>query len=307
VTRSRRSIIRAVSRRSVARRQWAALAIVMLASVGFLVTIIADRRLYAMTAEPSPAAAIILQDYSNFSHQSPNHVSLQCASCHARAADNSARPPLPGHKACTSCHLAQFVTPNIPMCSICHVDVQGANAPVKAFPEKFKESFNVKFDHAQHMSGPARPSQGCASCHNRPLARGAALSIPVGLSAHNQCYVCHTPNSQSSTGRDIGSCNACHALAPYARTSTSGRAFRASFSHAEHGARQRLGCADCHNLTAGLPQSKQVSFPRTAQHFPTGRSLSCMTCHNGRRAFGDELNFKDCRRCHKGQTFRMPL
>jgi c(7)-type cytochrome triheme protein len=260
-----------------------------------------------MTAEPAVAAASTAQDYAKFSHGSASHSSIECASCHRRTADNSARPLLPGHKACTGCHLSQFVTPQIPMCSICHTDVNGPNAPVRAFPEKFNESFNVRFDHAGHMSGPVRPSQGCAACHDRPLARGAALSIPAGLSAHNQCYVCHTPNSQSAAGRDIGSCDICHALAPYTRTSTAGRAFSASFSHAQHGARQRLGCTDCHSLSAGLAQSRQVSSPRASQHFPMGRSLSCMTCHNGRRAFGDDLAFKDCRRCHKGQTFRMPL
>lgn len=268
---------------------------------------IAGRRFFASTAERLPSTSSTTQDYAKFTHTNSSHASLECASCHRRTVDNSAKPQLPGHKACTSCHLAQFVTPQIPMCSICHTDVSGPNAPVRAFPERFKESFNVRFDHAQHMSGPARPAQGCASCHDRPINRGVALSIPAGLSAHNQCYSCHTPNSQSSAGRDIGSCNTCHAIGPYARTSTGGRAFRASFSHAQHGARQRLGCTDCHQVTAGLPQSRQVSSPRTAQHLSTGRAISCMTCHNGRRAFGDELNFRDCRRCHKGQTFRMPV
>lgn len=289
----------------VAGRQTLRLVIVLVATALFLSTMIAGRRLFAMTAERASTASAT-QDYSKFTHTSSSHASIQCASCHRRAADNSARPTLPGHKACTSCHLAQFVTPQIPMCAICHTDVNGPTAPVRAFPERFKESFNVKFDHAQHMSGQARPARGCASCHDRLVNRGVALSIPAGLSAHNQCYSCHTPNSQSPAGRDIGSCNTCHALRPYARTSTAGRAFRASFNHAQHGARARLSCADCHQLTAGLPQSKQVSLPRTAQHFSVGRSISCMTCHNGRRAFGDDLNFRDCRRCHKAQTFRMP-
>jgi c(7)-type cytochrome triheme protein len=299
------SLAGACLRHRVVKRQSLRLVIVLVAIAGFLLTMIAGRSLFAMTVERASTPSTT-QDYAKFTHTTSSHASLECASCHRRAADNSARPQLPGHKACTSCHLAQFVTPQIPMCSICHTDVNGPNAPVRAFPERFKESFNVKFDHAQHMSGPVRPALGCASCHDRPVNRGVALSIPAGLSAHNQCYSCHTPNSQSSAGRDIGSCNTCHAIAPYARTSTGGRAFRASFSHAQHGARQRLGCADCHQLTAGLPQSRQVSSPRTAQHFSTGRSISCMTCHNGRRAFGDDLNFQDCRRCHKGQTFRMP-
>ncbi|HEX8136271.1 MAG TPA: cytochrome c3 family protein [Pyrinomonadaceae bacterium] len=288
------------------RRQWVALAVFLLAGLGFLSMMIAGRRSQAMTARLSSASPVA-QDYGKFSHTSASHLSLQCASCHQRATGNAARPPLPGHKACTGCHLAQFVTPQVPMCSICHTDTSGPNAPVRPFPEKFNESFNVKFDHAQHVTGAARSSKGCAACHDRPAARGAALSIPAGLSAHNQCYVCHTPGSQSATGRDISSCGTCHATAPYTRTPTTARAFRAGFSHAEHGARQRLACTDCHQVAGGLPQSRQVSSPRTAQHFPAGRSLSCMTCHNGRRAFGGDLAFKDCRRCHTGQTFRVPL
>lgn len=293
------------ARTRAARRQWIAFAVFLLAGFGLLLTLIAGRRSQAMTAGPSPAPALA-QDYGRFSHISGTHLSLQCASCHQRGQDNSARPQLPGHKSCTGCHLAQFVTPQVPMCSICHTDTSGPNAAVRSFPEKFKESFNVKFDHAQHVTGLARSSKGCAACHDRSIARGAALSIPAGLSAHNQCYACHTPGSQSSTGRDISSCGTCHATAAYTRTPTSARAFRAGFSHAEHGARQRLACMDCHQIAAGLAQSRQVSSPRTSQHFPAGRSLSCMTCHNGRRAFGGDLAFKDCGRCHTGQTFRVP-
>ena len=85
-------------------------------------------------------------DYSSFRHNSQRHASLACTTCHERR-DNSATPRFPGHKACTSCHLAQFVTPNVPMCVICHTDVNSSNPPLKSFPTKFNESFNVKFDH----------------------------------------------------------------------------------------------------------------------------------------------------------------
>jgi hypothetical protein len=241
-------------------------------------------------------------DYSKFRHSSQRHASVACSNCHRRA-DNSARPSFPGHKDCTGCHLSQFTTPNVPMCSICHVNVNGNSPPLKSFPDKFKESFNVKFDHAQHLSGAARPKNGCSSCHSSPLRRGVALSIPNGLSAHNQCYECHTPNAQSK-GRDIAACNVCHDQKAYARTPTDAAAFRFAFSHAQHGARQRLGCNDCHNYAAGLPQRRQVDSPRAQEHFPAGNN-TCATCHSGRRAFGGDLDFKNCRRCHTGQTFRI--
>jgi hypothetical protein len=244
-------------------------------------------------------------DYSNFRHTSQRHASLACSSCHQRS-DNSATPRFPGHKACTGCHLAQFVTPNVPMCVICHTDVNNSNPPLKSFPLKFNESFNVKFDHAQHMTGAARPQSGCSTCHSRIGGRAAALRIPAGIAAHNQCYTCHTPSSKSPSGREIASCAVCHDQRPYSRTTTNARAFRFAFSHAKHGTGQRLACADCHLLTAGAPQSRQVSSPAASEHFPAARQ-TCLTCHNGRRSFGGDLAFKDCRRCHTSATFKMPM
>jgi c(7)-type cytochrome triheme protein len=241
------------------------------------------------------------QDYSKFLHTSSKHAAIGCNECHRRA-DNSSRPSFPGHKACTSCHLTQFTTPTLPMCSICHQSVNGNDPPRKAFPDKFKESFNMKFDHAQHMTGSARPKNGCIGCHSGGLRRGAALSIPAGMGAHDGCYTCHTPNA-TANGRDLASCGVCHATKAYARTPTDSPAYRIGFSHAEHSTRQRLECASCHNYTAGLPQRRQVSSTRAQQHFPTGNN-SCATCHNGRRSFGGDLDFKACRRCHEGSSFR---
>lgn len=261
-------------------------------------------RLTLAAATANRAAQGSELDYSKFIHSSQRHASLACTSCHERG-DNSATPKFPGHKACTNCHLSQFVTPAVPMCQICHANVQSSNPPLKGFPSRFNESFNVKFDHAQHNTGAARPPNGCNGCHNRPLLRGAALSIPVGLNAHNGCYTCHTPSSKTNSGKEMASCGVCHDQKLFARTSTNSRAFRLAFSHAKHGPRQRLACADCHSLIAGAPQSRQVSSPAPAEHFPRGR-MNCLTCHNGRRSFGGDLAFKDCRRCHTGQTFRQP-
>src|SRR5262249_19513589 len=197
-------------------------------------------------------------DYSTFKHASERHASLACTACHRRAPDNSATPLWPGHKACTDCHLNQFLTPVAPMCIICHTNLSGGNPPLKHFPPSLKESFNEKFDHAQHTSGGVRPKNGCASCHDHLLRGGAAFAIPAGLSAHNQCYTsgCHTPDSKSQSGREIASCGVCHGQARYLRTSTNARAFGASFSHAKHGPRQRLECASCHTLTVGLPPGR---------------------------------------------------
>ena len=245
-------------------------------------------------------------DYSNFKHTSQRHTSLACVACHQRS-DNSATPRFPGHKACISCHSGQFVTSNTPLCVICHTDVNSSNPPLRSFPARFNESFNVKFDHAQHMNGAARPQSGCSACHNRMGARAAALGIPAGIAAHNNCYGCHTPSSKSQSGREIASCGVCHDQKAFARTTTNARAFRFAFSHTKHGSAQRLACADCHHLSAGAAQTRQVSSPAAVEHFVSTRGMTCLSCHNGKRSFGGDLAFKYCGRCHTSASFKMPL
>lgn len=251
-------------------------------------------------ALPSPATSAAVQgEGSKFSHAVAQHAAQSCDSCHRRE-DNSAQPRLPGHKACIDCHTTQFTTPNSPLCLGCHTNVESNNPPLKAFPGL--SQFGMRFDHAQHMSGAAHPEQGCTACH-APARRGVALTIPVGLAAHNDCYQCHTPGAQGPSGRQIGSCNTCHALGGYGRVSTSAAAYRVNFTHAGHGPRQGLRCDDCHQVRSGVPRTQQVTAPRPEQHFGSGRAQSCMTCHNNRRAFGGD-DFADCKRCHTGQTFR---
>lgn len=262
--------------------------------------------LYVVAGSSPPSLQEPGRDYSKFNHSTQRHASLGCTDCHRRTADNSITPVFPGHKDCTNCHLSQFVTPSVPMCEICHANVGSGKPPLKSFPTSFNESFNMKFDHAQHMSGAAKPASGCQACHGRVVARGAGLSIPQGLSAHQQCYSCHTATSKSPSGREIASCGVCHDRKSYVRTSSNARAYRYAFSHAQHGSRQRLQCDDCHRLTPGAAQSRQVSSPAATEHFGSSRGTSCMTCHNGKRSFGGDLAFRDCRRCHKGTTFKMP-
>jgi hypothetical protein len=245
-------------------------------------------------------------DYSKFLHTSQRHASLGCNSCHQRT-DNSPTPRFPGHSACTTCHLGQFTTAAIPMCLICHTETSGNRPPLKSFPTSFKESFNVKFDHFQHMKGTAKPQAGCNGCHAGLVNRGFGLSIPANLAGHTTCYTCHTPDSKSPAGREIASCGVCHGQGAYTPTNTNSRVYRFSFSHAKHGTREKLNCIDCHKVTAGLPQTKQVSSPGAFQHFPQGRGSNCATCHNGKRTFGGDLGFNACRRCHTGATFRMPM
>ena len=259
-----------------------------------------------------PAASAAAQDYSKFSHSSPReHAELtgrsNCASCHRRS-DGSPEPRFPVHKDCIKCHLSEFTeaggssTVN-PICTICHggAGPGSPNPQTKKFPRLL--SFTAEFDHAQHMRGieSARPTGGCVACHT-PLRRGVVKSIPARLNAHQNCYQCHSPGRPAG---NFSTCGSCHSLGAYSPTPTETRAYRMGFSHADHGPGRRLSCESCHGVKGrGLPQARQVSSILPAQHFPNPRAQSCKTCHNGRRAFGDE-DFKDCSRCHRGPGYRM--
>lgn len=273
-----------------------------------------SRHVFAVTTPPKLftfKATSSAQDYAKFSHSSPSaHAALtarsSCSSCHRRS-DDSPEPRFPVHKDCTGCHLAQFTAPVAssvnPICTICHDqnDLNSSNTRTKKFPGL--RSFTAEFDHAQHVQGneQARPAEGCATCHTL-IQRGVAQSIPARLSAHQTCYQCHSPGRQASA---FSSCGSCHALGSYSPTPTTAQAYRVHFSHADHGPRQRLACTSCHAVMGrGLPQRRQVSSIRPAQHFSSPHAQSCMTCHNGRRAFGD-TDTRACKRCHSGPGFRM--
>jgi hypothetical protein len=306
--------------RSVAHRALSLVLLLSLCLASVVLMLFTGRRAaVAVTKETArarhavPAGAKLFarapQDYSRFSHSYPGaHAALSgrwsCAICHDRR-NNSLEPGFPQHKDCISCHQTQFTTPDSPMCQICHTaeGLSQQNPPLKKFPAL--RNFRTDFDHAQHTTGmaEARAPQGCAACH-APAQRGVAKTIPVGLGAHQTCYQCHTPGRQSR-GVDISACGACHAPGRNTRTPATARSFRLGFSHAEHGPRQNLNCDGCHTVGArGLAQGRQVSSTYPMQHFPTTRAQTCMSCHNGQRSFG-ETDFKDCKRCHTGRTFRL--
>ena len=234
--------------------------------------------------------------YAVFSHAVKEHRDINCNECHKRQ-DNSVNPTFAGHSSCIECHFEQFVTENSSMCSICHTDVKNAPAPMRSFPARFNENFNMKFDHAAHMKPGARPEQGCAACH-QTFGKGVAMSIPAGINSHANCYTCHTPEAVVN-GKNIGSCNTCHNTGNYLRTLTTSKAYNTSFSHSKH---QRLSCTDCHTVKANEAQGRQVASPVVEMHHYKGRDLSCAGCHNDRIAFGVAI-FTNCRLCHLGPTF----
>lgn len=274
------------------RRRGLGLFMIVLSSLGSISMIVSVTRVSALSTETQESSG----DFSKFYH-TQTHAALPCLLCHRRE-NNSPRPSLPGHTPCAGCHTQRFTDSRDPMCTICHTEVQ--SGAVKSFPRL--RSFNVRFDHGLHATGAARPGAGCATCH-QPARRGVALSIPAGFSAHATCYQCHAPSAQASTtARDISSCSTCHSQGRHVRTSTFAKAYKVNFSHAGHGARQRLSCNDCHSIRAGMPRTKQVTAPQSLMHHASARAKSCATCHNDKRAFGIE-SFGDCIRCHQGAHF----
>ena len=237
-------------------------------------------------------AAAAPQDFSKFAHTEPGHARLPCLLCHRRE-DNSPQPRLPGHTPCSGCHAQQFANAASNICTICHTDPRAG--AVKQFPPL--KTFNLTFDHARHTGG---VGASCVTCH-KPARRAASLSIPAGTGAHATCFQCHSPRAESG-GRDISSCGTCHRVGAYARTPEWTQAYRVNFSHARHGAGRRLNCNSCHQVRAGLGQRRQVTAPVPEEHNRTLRAQSCLTCHDGKRAFGG-YDFSSCKRCHLGRSF----
>jgi c(7)-type cytochrome triheme protein len=194
---------------------------------------------------------------------------------------------------CAGCHAQQFANSGGPICTVCHTDAQ--SGALKLFPKL--TGFRMKFDHAPHLR---MNGLSCATCH-RPSRGGVALSIPSGFNAHVTCYQCHSPRAKSGD-RDISSCGVCHEPGGYARASETAQAFRVGFSHAKHGTAAALTCNECHRVRAGAPRRWEVSSPQPLNHHASSRALSCMSCHNGERAFGGD-DFSVCKRCHKGGTW----
>jgi len=228
-------------------------------------------------------------DPGKFPHTNEMHARLPCLLCHNRDGNSLTLKRSVGHSPCSGCHQAQFADNTSPMCFICH---NPGSTAVKPFPGL--RSFNVKFDHGQHVR-----QTNCATCHKQ-TRRGVAFSIPSGANAHVTCFQCHGPRTEVG-GTNIGSCSTCHASGRLVRTTESAKAYSINFNHQEHG--RKLDCASCHTVRAGGARGRQVSAPLPSMHFAPAGTPSCAACHNNKRAFGPS-DFNNCKRCHEGKTFK---
>jgi len=267
------------------------LIVLLIGCLLFVSAIVLGSKSEAAGEIPLPPAISEDQDYSKFQHRNPTHSRMPCLLCHKRD-DNSAVPKLPGHMPCAGCHTEQFDDKGSQICSICHTNRE--TGATKSFPRL--RSFNVQFDHAQHLR-----QSNCATCH-KPSRRGVAFSIPSGLGAHNACFQCHEPRKEIG-GRNIGSCGTCHQPGSPKRNSDWAIAYTKNFDHSEHRGVGNLNCSSCHTVRAGMPRGRQVSAPAASMHLASNKTQNCGTCHDNKRAFGGQ-DFSDCKRCHQGASFR---
>lgn len=280
--------------KSIAKRLQVAVLMLGFVAFGYAFTMLPEPAPIAETSAPEIVLAETSEaepqiDYSRFTHSNNAHTQLPCLLCHQRD-DNSSRLKLPGksdHLPCAGCHVAQFSDPSNQMCTICHTNSQ--TGAMKRFPPL--RSFNVKFTHSRHTR-----QTNCATCH-KPTARGAALSVPNGSSAHTTCFQCHTQRTP------IGSCDTCHSPGRPVKGSEWAKAFSLNFTHREHTRTGNMNCATCHTVLAGGARGRQVTSPVAVMHFPSGRGINCASCHNNKRAFGPP-DFASCKRCHEGKNFK---
>lgn len=243
----------------------------------------------APTTQPATTAAQPQdsKDKNRFNHAS--HTQLKCDHCHVRKID-ALTPVLPGHRACVSCHVKEFTSTQFGICANCHKGIDAVRPAMVEFPER--ESYGVAFSHVKHATyiGGERRAD-CSECHS---IAGSRVSLP----AHRECYTCHKAPEEFKAGEKQieGSCGLCHTNdGSFKKFSVGGAAYKYRFTHDTH-VRSGAKCAECHGVMGdGLDQ---VSQPVLREHRGGGFAKSCGSCHNGRRAFGGEMEHNACVKCH---------
>lgn len=150
-------------------------------------------------------------------------------------------------------------------------------------------------------------AQKCAACHDD--GKGGPLALRGFASHHTRrgldCARCHFEHRGpgESTTRETqadyeASCALCHEGFEKAPHATGGEIFL----HTSHGAKEKLGCADCHDVRKDAPEHGKLTLAENA----------CVACHLARNHPGKPVLAtpwrevaaahapweKDCARCH---------
>ena len=215
----------------------------------------------------------------NFEHA--KHSGLNCQSCHTPTSSNQMSAiNVSMHSgqtnSCRTCHNGgkAFGATDFKDCRRCHQEVAKAR------------SFGVKFDHANHTKS------NCATCH-KAGGQGVNFTVPNGQNAHNTCFQCHSPMKGGGSFTN-SKCFTCHQIGGTNNISAPPVTIAGNFSHTRHNG---LDCRNCHTSSGG-----EMSAPTVAMHTPAKLGLSCATCHNNQKAFGED--FSNCKRCHTNNSFK---
>ncbi len=284
---------------------------------------------------PTPATATPVAtppNYERFTHQTHLGVvkvpgtfqahELKCDSCHDQRdlmknlvetseRNKQKRLKFPGHKACVECHVQQFTAKPQQTCTICHVAKQGGlglRPAQRDFPLRY--DFNAFFDAKQHETHvtynlPSGEKTSCNSCHKQ-----TDKPAPLGVAAHAECYVCHSPTSSDQKAAQKSGCIVCHTeqrsddVSVYGRPS---RAYGALFQHKSHVGYVNNDCRACHTINGGYNQSSPASLKITAHASAEQRGgKGCFTCHDGGQHYGRTVFSGEpgttgggsCNKCH---------
>ena len=284
---------------------------------------------------PTPATAATPAqsppNYERFTHQTHLGVvkvpgtfqahELKCDSCHDQRDLASNLVPttnrnkqqllkFPGHKACVECHVQQFTSLPQKTCTICHDTKQGLTArpPQHDFPPRY--DFNAVFDSKQHethvtYSLPSGEKTSCNFCHKQ-----TDKPKPIGVAAHTECYVCHSPASGDQKAAQKSGCAVCHTeqrsddVSVYGRPS---KAYGALFTHKTHVGYVNGDCRACHTISGGYNQNSPATVKITAHaKGEQAAGKGCFTCHDGAQHYGRTVFSGEpgsegggsCNKCH---------
>lgn len=157
---------------------------------------------------------------------------------------------------CQACHVKPFAPVAETSCLACHDKLAAHVGPHATF------SADVKLE------------EGCASCHQEH--KGPKGIFPTAAVTENGCIACHSKDIEPGNGGELAKVAsiAQHPAIVYPTAPASGL----MFSHASHlipegkrgptGAREKLGCTDCH-------QSANEGRDMTVPSFEQG----CRSCH----------------------------
>ena len=294
---------------------------------------------------PTPSAANVgtvqtPPNYERFTHQTHLGVvkvpgtfqahELKCDSCHDQRdlmknlVDTSERNKqkrlkFPGHKACVECHVQQFTAKPQLTCTICHEVKQDQNKglsarpPQRDFPQRY--DFNAFFDAKQHETHvtynlPSGQNTSCNFCHQQP----EKFAAPLGVAAHQECYVCHSPTSSDQKAAQKSGCIVCHTeqrsddVSVYGRPS---KAYGALFTQKSHVGYVNNDCRGCHTINGGYNQTSPTSVKITAHASAVDQrgGKGCFTCHDGGQHYGRTVFSGEpgsegggsCSKCHTRQ------